>query len=93
MALPFKEDEDFRKHNQDALAAAAEDLGTAIADIERLEAEKKDIARDQSDIFKVLKSKGFNVKAVRALIKERKRDRGDLEEERQIIEQYRLMLE
>lgn len=91
--LPLKDDPDFRKHNQDAIKAAAEELREAIAEFERLEVEKKDIARDQSDIFQILKSKGYNVKAVREIIKERRRNRGELEEERAVIEQYKLLLE
>lgn len=91
--LPLKDDPDFRKHNQDATKAAAEELRDAIAEFERLEVEKKDIARDQSDIFQVLKSKGYNVKAVREIIKERRRNKGELEEERAVIEQYKMLLE
>jgi len=91
--LPFKEDEDFRKHNEQATAAAAQELKEAIQDYERLEAEKQDVARDQRDIFTVLKAKGYNVKAVRRIIAERKRDKAELQEEQEIIEQYKLLLE
>jgi uncharacterized protein (UPF0335 family) len=93
MALPMKDDEDFRRHNQKAMEAAATELRQAVADYERLEGEKQDVARDQKDIFTVLKSKGYNVKAVRQIIRERRRDKGELEEEQAIVEQYRLLLE
>lgn len=89
----MKDDEDFRRHNQKAMEAAATELRQAVADYERLEGEKQDVARDQKDIFTVLKSKGYNVKAVRQIIRERRRDKGELEEEQAIVEQYRLLLE
>jgi uncharacterized protein (UPF0335 family) len=89
----MKDDPDFRKHNQDAMRAAAEELQRAVADYERLEMEKKDVARDQRDIFTVLKSKGYNVKALRQIIRERKRDKGELQEEQDVMVQYRLMLQ
>ena len=91
--LPFKEDEDFRKHNQQAEEAAAQELREAVLEIERLELEKQDVAREQKDVFTVLKSKGYDVKAVRQVIKDRKRDAAELAEEREIIEQYKLLLE
>lgn len=91
--LPFKQDEDFRKHNQDATAATSRELKEAIQDWERLEAEKQDVGRDQRDIFTLLKAKGYNTKAVRRIIAERKRDKAELQEEQEIIEQYKLLLE
>lgn len=91
--LPFKEDEDFRKHNQKAEEAAAQELREAVLRIEQLELEKQDVAREQKDVFTVLKSKGYDVKAVRQVIKDRKRDAAELAEEREIIEQYKLLLE
>jgi uncharacterized protein (UPF0335 family) len=51
------------------------------------------VARDQRDIFTVLKSKGYNVKALRQIIRERKRDKGELQEEQDVMVQYRLMLQ
>lgn len=89
----MKEDPDFKKHNQDAMRAAAEELQRAVSDYERLEAEKQDVSRDQRDIFTVLKSKGYNVKALRQIIRERKRDKGELQEEQDVMVQYRLMLQ
>lgn len=93
MALLFKDDEDFRKHNQKAEDSMAETLRDAVLQIERLEAEKQDVAREQKDVYTVLKSKGFDVKAVKLVVKERKRDANDLAEERAIVEQYKLALE
>ena len=40
----------------------------------------------------VLKSKGFNMKALRRLLAERKRDAADLQEEKEVAEMYRNLL-
>jgi uncharacterized protein (UPF0335 family) len=48
--------------------------------------------RDQKDLMTVAKSKGWDTKALRRLLAERKRDAADLEEERQLVEQYRNLL-
>jgi hypothetical protein len=37
--LPFKEDEDFRKHNQHAEESAASNLRNLVADFESLDAQ------------------------------------------------------
>jgi uncharacterized protein (UPF0335 family) len=48
--------------------------------------------RDQKDLMTVAKAKGWDTKALRRLLAERKRDAADLEEERQLVEQYRNLL-
>jgi uncharacterized protein (UPF0335 family) len=90
--LPFKEDEDFRKHNQKAEASAAEELQDFVTEFESLDAQVADLRRDQKDLMTVLKSKGFNMKALRRLLAERKRDAADLQDEKEIAEVYRKLL-
>jgi uncharacterized protein (UPF0335 family) len=91
--LPFKEDEDFRKHNQHAEEhAAAGVCRKFITEYESLDAQVADFRRDQKDLLTVVKSKGWNTKALRRLLAERKRDAGELQEERQLVEQYRNLL-
>ena len=90
--LPFKEDEDFRKHNQHAEESAASQLRDLVSEYESLDAQVSDMRRDQKDLMTVAKSKGWDTKALRRLLAERKRDAGDLEEERQLVEQYRNLL-
>jgi hypothetical protein len=65
--LPFKEDDDFRKHNQFAGEAAGEELRTFLGDFEAFDAQIADARSDQSDLITVMKSKGWNVKALRRL--------------------------
>ena len=90
--LPFKEDEDFRKHNQHAEDSAKQGLRQIVEEYESLDAQVADFRRDQKDLMTVAKAKGWDTKALRRLLAERKRDAADLEEERQLVEQYRNLL-
>jgi uncharacterized protein (UPF0335 family) len=90
--LPFKEDEDFRKHNQQAEDSAAGELQDFVTEYESLDAQVSDLRRDQKDLMTVAKSKGFNTKALRRLLAERKRDAGELQEEQEIVAMYRKLL-
>ena len=88
----FKEDEDFKKHNQKAEESVEEQLRNFVADFEAIDAQVSDLRRDQKDMMTVMKSKGFNMKAVRRLLAERKRDAADLQEEKEFAEIYRNLL-
>jgi uncharacterized protein (UPF0335 family) len=88
----FKEDEDFRKHNQLAEDSAKQGLRQIVEEYESLDAQVADFRRDQKDLMTVAKAKGWDTKALRRLLAERKRDAADLEEERQLVEQYRNLL-
>ena len=88
----FKEDEDFKKHNQQAEASAAKELKDFVSEFESLDAQVADLRRDQKDLMTVMKSKGFNMKALRRLLSERKRDAADLQEEKEFAEMYRDLL-
>lgn len=90
--LPFKEDDDFRKHNQKAADSAVEDLRNFVSEFESLDAQVADLRRDQKDLMTVIKSKGYDTKALRRLLAERKRDAADLAEERELVAQYQEML-
>jgi uncharacterized protein (UPF0335 family) len=91
-ALPFKEDDDFRKHNQKAEEASAEELRNFVRDTESAQDQIEDLRRDQKDLMTVMKSKGWNTKGLRRLLAERKRDADDLREEREVVELYRNLL-
>jgi uncharacterized protein (UPF0335 family) len=60
--------------------------------IERLEAEKAELAGDIKDIYQEVKSNGFEVKLVRRLIRERKQDAAKRQEEEAILDTYRSAL-
>lgn len=67
---------------------AAEALKQFIERIERLEEEKAAIAADVKDVYAQAKSQGFETKAVRQIIKLRKKDRQEREEEQAILDLY-----
>ncbi len=75
--LPFKPDSDFDRHNEQASATAASDLRTFIADYESHQSVVDDAKVDQKDLLTVMKSKGYDVKALREILKRRKQDAGE----------------
>lgn len=68
-------------------------LRSIIERIERLEKEKAGITSDIRDIFAEAKSAGFDVKILRAMIKLRKMDAADRDEQECLIETYRKALD
>lgn len=72
---------------------AADRLRSLIERIERLEEEKKGIAADIRDIFAEAKSAGFDVKIMRTILKLRKMDAADRDEEEAVLEVYRKALD
>ena len=67
---------------------SAAELLQFVERIERLEEEKKAIADDVKDVFAELKGRGFDVKAVRAILRIRKQDHSERQEQEAILELY-----
>jgi uncharacterized protein (UPF0335 family) len=67
---------------------AAGQLRAFIERVERLEDEKKTIADDIREVYAEMKGTGFDTKAVRTLIRMRKKDTAELQEEMAILELY-----
>lgn len=67
---------------------AADQLKTIIGRVERLEEEKAGLAADIRDVFAEAKGNGFDVKAIRTIIKMRKLDASEREEQETILETY-----
>ncbi len=67
---------------------AAGQLRSLIERVERLEAEKKDLATDIREIYIEAKSNGFDTKAMRTIVRMRKKDKAEREEEAAILELY-----
>ena len=88
----FKADADFDAMGDNAHKAAAEQIRAFIERYERLEAEKQDIADQQKEVMSEAKGTGFDVKALRRIIRDRKRDANDLAEEDAIVELYKSAL-
>ena len=67
-------------------------LNSLIARIERLEEEKKGISSDIRDIYAEAKGVGFDVKIMKAIIKLRKMNQADRDEQEFLLETYRKAL-
>lgn len=67
---------------------AKEQLRAIIERIERLEEEKKTIADDVRDIYAEAKGNGYEVKALRTIVRMRKQDADDRREQETILETY-----
>mgnify|MGYP003627475710 FL=1 len=73
----------------DSYKVTASELRQFVERIERLEAEKADIAEQSKEVFSELKGRGYDVKVVRTLLRLRKRDKDDIAEEEAILEMYK----
>lgn len=63
-------------------------LKAIVERIERLEEEKKTISDDIKDIYGEARGNGFDVKALRTIVRMRKQDANDRQEEETILETY-----
>jgi uncharacterized protein (UPF0335 family) len=63
-------------------------LKAFIERIERLEEEKKAIGDDIRDVYAEAKGTGFDVKALRAIVRMRKQDINERKEQEALIETY-----
>jgi uncharacterized protein (UPF0335 family) len=71
---------------------AADELRLLIERIERLEEEKKAIADDVRDVFAEAKSRGYDTKTMRTVIRLRKMETHDRQEADALLETYRAAL-
>lgn len=84
-------------HAQTASPAVASERATRFAKdhlkafverIERLEEEKKSLSDDIRDVYAEAKANGFDVKALRAVVRLRKQDVDERKEQEAILETY-----
>jgi uncharacterized protein (UPF0335 family) len=68
--------------------AASRQLKSFVERIERLEEEKKGIADDIRDIFAEAKGQGFDTKVMRQVIRLRKKDAAERQEEEALLDLY-----
>ena len=71
---------------------AVDRLRSIIERVERLEDERKALGSDIRDVFQEAKSAGFDVKVVKQLIKLRKQNPADVEEQETLLDIYRRAL-
>ncbi|MDR9392986.1 DUF2312 domain-containing protein [Roseovarius sp. SYSU LYC5161] len=67
----------------------ADELRQFVERIERLEAEKKDIAEQVKEVYAESKSRGYDQRALRSLIALRKRDKDEVAEQEAVLEMYK----
>ena len=67
-------------------------LKAIVERIERLEEEKKTISDDIKDVFAEAKGTGFDTKAIRTIIRLRKKDQAERQEEESILDLYKAAL-
>ncbi|GGA95635.1 UPF0335 protein [Brucella endophytica] len=72
-----------------AQTVAVGQLRAFIERIERLEEEKKTISDDIKDVYAELKGSGFDAKAVRTVIRLRKKEEQERQEEEAMIQLYK----
>lgn len=67
-------------------------LKAIVERIEMLEEEKKTISDDIKDVYGEAKGNGFDVKALRTIIRMRKQDADERQEQETVLETYMLAL-
>jgi uncharacterized protein (UPF0335 family) len=70
----------------------ADRLRSLVERIERLEEERKSLGSDIKDIYAEAKSAGYDVKVIRQLIRIRKQEPADVEEQETLLDVYRRAL-
>lgn len=73
----------------DSYRVTADELRQFIERIERLDAEKKDLAEQQKEVMAEAKARGYDTKVMRKVIALRKRDRDEIAEEEAVLEMYK----
>ncbi len=71
---------------------AADRLRSIVERIERLEEERRALAGDTKDIYTEAKSAGFDPKVLRALIRLRRQEIAEVEEQETLLDLYRRAL-
>ncbi len=92
MALAADHADDLPEDKPDTGGIAADRLRSIIDRIERLEEERKALGSDIKDIYVEANSAGFDVKVIRQLIRLRKQEPNDVEEQEMLLDVYRRAL-
>lgn len=71
---------------------SSDHLRQFVERLERLEEEKKNISEDTKEVFTEAKGAGFDVKIIKEIIKIRKKDSHQIEEEEYLLDTYKKAL-
>ena len=86
---PMKADPEFDNAADSSYRVTAGEIRQFVERIERLEAEKKDIAEQIREVYAETKSRGYDQKALRAIVSLRKRDKDEIAEQEAGLEMYK----
>lgn len=75
-----------------AYRVSSGELRQFVERVERLEAEKRDIAEQIKEVYGEASSRGYLVKALRKIVALRKRNKDDIAEEEAVLEMYKSAL-
>lgn len=75
-----------------AYDVTGQELKQFIERIERLEQEKAEIADQVKEVFAEIKGRGFDVKAIRVILRERKQDPDAVAEQEAVVDLYKAAL-
>ena len=78
--------------SDDVTSFAKEHLKAFVERIERLEEEKQGIADDIKDVYAEAKGNGFDTKALRTIVRLRKQDANERQEQEAMLELYKAAL-
>jgi uncharacterized protein (UPF0335 family) len=90
--MPGKENTISMEKYADIAGISGEHLEQYITRIERLEEEKTDLLQDIRDIYLEAKGNGFDAKIMRQIVRMRKMDKHELDEQETMIDLYRQAL-
>ena len=78
----------FEGPNVQLQSSAKDQLRAIVSRIERLEEEKAALAGDLREVYAEAKGNGFDVKALRAVVRLRKKDENERREEELVLDTY-----
>lgn len=78
--------------NPEVGGIAADRLNSIVTRVERLEEERKALSSDIKDIFAEAKSAGFDVPTLRQIIRLRKKEPSEIEEQETLLDIYKKAL-
>jgi uncharacterized protein (UPF0335 family) len=88
MTYPKNHDDSHVSAPQSLTSASKEKLRQTVARIENLETEKAEVAEQIKEVYGEAKSLGFDVKALRAVVKLRKQNANDRAEAEMMLDLY-----
>ncbi len=75
-------------HSEKVNGIAGKDLLSIIERIERLEEERAGLGDDIGTVLSEAKGKGFDTKIIRMIVRRRKREKHELDEEQTLLDVY-----